>query len=143
MKHLLSALVLIALLASPVAAQSSRYVGTWLVGAGGPDWVKVLKLKVRDEHNVGWGSAVATGYAPFMELRKADTGVLFATVSGAWADSTEKDALFALGQATCLAPASGYQDYEAYLVLSKAGSRAYLSADDEAAVFLVRIKRWP
>jgi hypothetical protein len=142
MKALAASLLALTLALPSYAQAPPRYVGTWTFGATG-DWAKVLSLKVRDEHNVGWGSAVATGYTPYLEIRKADGTSLFATVSGVWADSTEKDAYFAFGQASCLAPVSGSQDYAAYLVLKKPGASVYLSADDESSVFLIRAKRWP
>jgi len=142
MRKPLAILLLLALAATPALGES-RYVGTWVYKSGVFDAVKVLKLKVRDKNNAGWGVAVGYGYTPTLEVRLAETHTLFATLSGIWSDATEKDALFALGEATCLAPASGYQDYECYLVLSKAGFVAYMSSDDDAGVFLFRAQTWP
>jgi hypothetical protein len=141
MRRTLAALALCALLAFPAAAQGV-YVGTWLYGEAGDD-VKVVKLKVRDEHNVGWGDAVGTGFTPTLEIRKAYGSALYATVSGAWEDSTENAALFALGQAPCLVPTTGFIDYYAILVLSKVGVRGNFASDAQRQPFRFRVERWP
>jgi hypothetical protein len=145
MKRVLVVLALSLLLAAPTHAQTGKYVGTWLVGADGPDWIKVLRLRVRDDHNVGWGTSVGKGYLPFLQVQRTTRATLFATVSGTWEDSTECVALFALGQAGCLAPPVGtpYYEYHAMLVMQKTGMYGYLAADDQRQRFRFRVERWP
>lgn len=138
------ALAVLALLLIAVPALAApRYVGTWVYGTSASDNVRMLRFKVRDADGVGWGSSMGTGYTPYLEVRKVGATAIFATVTGSWADSTEKDALFSLGTAAALAPVSGYQDYEFYLVIKKAGVLAYLGSDDDAGLFLFRAQRWP
>jgi hypothetical protein len=137
--------VLLALcLAVPTQAQTSRFVDTWLIGADGPEWAKALRLGV-SENNVGWGTAVAKGYEPFLEIRRVNGSALYATITGAWEDTNEAAALFAIGQATCLAPAVGtdYVEYYAVLVMKKPGSRSYIAADGHRQPFRFRVERWP
>jgi hypothetical protein len=134
-------LLLLLLLAVPAQAQGV-YVGTWLYGESGDD-VKVLRLGVRDEHNVGWGTAVGLGFTPTLEVRKAYGATLYATLSGAWEDSTQTAALFALGQAPCLVPATGFVEYYAILVLKKAGVRGNFASDSQRQPFRFRVERWP
>lgn len=135
--------VLCLLLFAAPAIGAPRYLGTWVFGSSGNDNVRVLQLKVRDGNNVGWGTAVGTCYTPYLEIRKKGSTSIYATMTGTWADSTEKDALFSLGAATALTPASGYQDYECYLVLKKGAAIGYMGADDDAGVFTFRAQRWP
>lgn len=136
-------LVLLALLMAVPAWAEPRYLGTWVYGSSGDDALRILRLKVRNESGVGWGSAVGTCYTPYLEVRKAGLTTVLLTVTGAWADSLEQDALFALGGATALAPTSGTQDYECYLVISKPGVMGYFGADDDAGLFTFRARRWP
>lgn len=133
------------LAASQAHGQTSvQYVGTWLVGEG-TDWAKVLRLRVRTDNNVKWGTAMGTGYDCALEVREAYGSTLYAVVTGAWEDSTHAACLFALGQASCLIPAVGtkYKEYDAILVLSKPGSRANLAADSNRKPFRFRIERFP
>jgi hypothetical protein len=140
-RRLLASLVLCAVIASLATAQGA-YVGTWLYGESGDD-VKVLRLGIRDEHNIGWGTAVGLGFTPTLEVRKVYGSALFATLSGEWEDSTEVSALFVLGQAPCLVPTTGFTDYYAILVLSKVGVRGNFAADAQRQPFRFRVERWP
>jgi hypothetical protein len=117
MRRLL-AILLIALLAAPASA--ARFVGTWVYSSATTptDASRVLRLKIRDASGVGWGTSVGTGYSPYLEIKKAGVDTLFATISGTWSDSTQSDALFALGAVSALRPTIEYQDYEGYLVLT-------------------------
>jgi hypothetical protein len=142
MKRLLATLALAALLASPAAAQTDRFVGTWLVGTAYDD-LRVLRLSIRDDHNVGWGTAIGKDYVPYLELSKTNGTTCYAMVEGAWEDTSESVALFALGQCPTLAPTTGYQEYLAILVIRKAGLNANLAADTQRKPFRFRIERWP
>lgn len=136
------ALLLCLLLAAPASA-ATRHLGTWVFGSGGYDNTRVLMLKVRDADNVGWGTSMGVCYTPYLEIRKKGQTDLYATMTGTWADSTEKDALFSIGAATVLSPSGTHQDYECYLVLKKGGAIGYMGSDDDAGLFTFRTRRWP
>jgi hypothetical protein len=143
MTRLLLIVTLLLALACPSQAQTSRYVGTWLSGSSGSDWTKVLRLTIRDRSGVGWGTAMDKNYMPYLQVRKINESSTFAMVSGSWEDSTQVVALFALGQASCLAPSSGSTDFYAYLVMERTGDHGYLAADDNAQPFRFRLQRIP
>lgn len=141
MRRIVLALMVLAVAVPTLAAP--RHLGTWVYGDTGPDAVRVLRLKVRDADGVGWGTATGLCYTPYLEVRKAGYSTVLLSVTGTWSDSLEQDALFALGQTSALAPSSGTQDYECYLVISKPGVMGYFGADDDAGLFTFRARRWP
>lgn len=139
MKRLLAVLCLLTL-AVPASAQTAKYVGTWLYGTGA-DELKVLSLGIRSEANVGWGTAYGKDYVPYLEVSKANSTVCYVMIQGAWSDTTESKALFALGQCPELVPSSGYQEYYAILVIKKPGMGTNFAADAQRQPFRFRIER--
>ena len=128
------------LLALAVPAHAaSKYVGTWYAG----DNVHLLRLEVRDDSRVAWGTAVGLGYVPTLEVRKAGSTTLFTTLTGAWQDATNAAVLVAPGSVTILAPTSGYSDYDFILVLTKGSSVARLAADGASQPFTFRVQVYP
>lgn len=137
-------LVLLALAVALPAAAEPKYVGSWLYGTGG-DAHKALRVAVATDDNVCWGSAVASDYEPYLEIRKHNQTALFLTIEGTWEDTTDCAALFMLGQVGGLVPSSGTQVYDAILVLKNCSGDAQsnVAADGEEQVFTFRVKRWP
>lgn len=139
------ALVLaLSLVALPAVA--ARYVGTWYPG----DNVRLLRIDVRDDSRVPWGTSVGLGYTPELEVRRPSDTTLVATLYGAWQDSTDTAALFTIGAASVLAPSQTvpathnlYADYEATLVLTNGGSVARFWADGNSTPFGFRMQAWP
>ena len=140
MKRVFAVFALALILAAPAQAQTSKYVGTWLYGTGA-DAVKVLQLGIRDEHNIGWGSAIGKDYVPYLEVSKVNSSVCYVMIQGAWSDTTESRALFALGQCGALVPTTGYQEYHAILVIKKPGMGTNFAADAQRQPFRFRIER--
>lgn len=125
----------------------SRYAGTWLAGTPG-DTVKVLRLDVRDQDGVIWGTSVGLGWTPTLELRLVDGTALATTLTGTWEDASDGAALFSIGASSSLVPASTgdpnvFADYDAILVLTKAGAVARVASDFNGEPFRVRVQAWP
>lgn len=126
----------------------SQYVGTWVYNTAAtlPESVKLLRLDVKTNTGAGWGTAVGLGWTPTLEVRAAGKRTaLAATITGSWTDGTEVAATFDIGAATALAPAAGGDDafYEAQLVMTNAGVRSTVGADEDSETYLFIVKRWP
>jgi len=126
----------------------SVFVGTWVYDTtnNAPDEVKTLAFNVKDPLTGDvWGTAVSTGWTPTLQVKRLGGTAIVATVTGSWEDATEARALFTLGAATVLVPAAGAApiDYEALLVLTKAGVSAVIGADGNAEPYAFRVSRWP
>lgn len=125
----------------------AKFAGTWLSGTPG-DTCKVLRLDVRDQDGVAWGTSVGTGWTPTLEVRQVDGTSIAATLTGSWEDSSDAAALFTVGASSALVPASTgdpnvFADYDAILVLSKAGVVARIAADFNSEPFRIRVQAWP
>ena len=141
MKHLLAVLLLLTL-AAPASA--ARFVGTWVYSdVSGIDYVRVLRLVVRDKAGLGWGSAVGLGYTPTLEIKHAGGSTVLVTMTGVWEDSTETACLFQLGELCLLVPERGYADYDFVLTMGRTGMSGKLMADDQAEPFRFRMQRYP
>ena len=140
----------------------SKYVGTWVYDttAGKGDTVKSLRLDIRDNSGVPFGTSVGLGWTPTLQVRLAGGTALVDTITGDWEDATNAAALFAIGDEvsagvhTFVAPTTSLKptlatdppiDYEAMLVMKDAGltHRAIMGVDDQAEWLAFTVKRWP
>ena len=134
----LVALAILLAIAVPAHA-ASKYVGTWYAG----DNVHLLRLDVRDDSRVPWGTVVGKGYCPTLEVRRAGSSTVYALVCGTWQDSTNAAVLVAPGAVPILAPSTGFADYDFILLLSNGAKVARLAADGAAQPFSMRVQVYP
>ena len=120
-------------------------IGYWMYStvASAGEAVKTLRVEIKDDNNVPWGTAVGSGWTPLLECRKSGTSSVFATVSGTWEDSTEGAALFYIGSATALVPTGQAQTYDAMVKMYAGGLVAFNAADNQSEPFSFTVQRWP
>ena len=120
-------------------------LGYWLYStvASAGESVKTLRVEIKDDNGVAWGSAVGSGWTPLLECRKTGTYSVFHTVSGVWESATEDAALFYIGSATALVPTGQAQTYDAMVKMYSPGFVAFNAADDQSEPFSFTVQRWP
>lgn len=145
MRRFVVSLALLLAFASSASA-APKYVGSWYAG----DNVRALRMDVRDDRGLSWGSVAGTGYTPTMEVRRPNDSTVYAILEGAWEDNTETAAVFFPGMCCYLVPtatnpvtANGFADYEGVLVLTRGSQVTRLGSDGQSSPFTFRIKAWP
>ena len=139
----------------------SKYVGTWVYDTASSkgDTTKALRLDIRDDAGVPWGTAVGLGWSPTLRVRLFGGTAIVDTITGGWEDATNTAALFAIGDEvsvgvhsfvtiTSLKPTLVTDppiDYEAMLVMVSAGGThvGVVGVDGNAEWFAFTVRRWP
>lgn len=109
------------------------------------DSLHAAKIGIYSDTGVPWGTFAGTGWTVELEVHKAGTTTVVATLTGAWATVAEEHALFVPGNVALLAPTAPATsaDFDALVKLTKLADTAYIGPEGDARVpFRFTVRDW-